>query len=96
MPAERGIQGETKMTKRSQYLEAYLKAAAVHRWAPGTFLAYTLKGKAKDWMRRDQRALENALVEEVKSGRVVKVRSVLGSVAYIPVEALREGEEILK
>jgi hypothetical protein len=84
------------MTKRSQYLEAYLKAASLHRWAPGTFLAYTLKGRAKDWMGRYQRALENALEAEIKAGRVVKVRSVLGSVAYIPVEALREGEEILK
>jgi len=75
--------------KRSMYLEAYLKAAAVNRWTPGTFLAYTLRGKAKDWMSKYQRALENALIEEEKAGRVVRVRSVRGHTAWVPVETVQ-------
>jgi hypothetical protein len=75
--------------KRSQYLEAYLKAAVEHRWTPGTFLAYTLRGKAKNWMSKYQRALENALIEEEKAGRVVRVRSVQGHTAWVPVEAVK-------
>lgn len=71
------------MGRESQYVESYLRAAAKYLWTPGTYLAYNLEGRAKDWAARYERALVRALERRQARGEVVAVRSAKGSVAYM-------------
>lgn len=69
--------------RESQYIEDYLRQAEQHRWTPGTYLHYTLAGRAKDYSASYQRALQRAIDRRVQSGDVVPVRSAGARVAYV-------------
>lgn len=66
---------------RSQYLEDYLDSTARGRLiTPGTYLAYTLRGRAKTYIGGYLRALLRALEDE---SDVEPVRSIGGRTAYV-------------
>lgn len=69
----------------SQYAEAYLDTTAYPgtRWTPGTYLTYTLHGRAKDYWRGYHRALMRAIERRIAAGTVVAAPSKGGSTAYI-------------
>lgn len=67
----------------SSLVSDYLDAAMRHAWTPGTFLHYTLKGKASKYMGRYADALKRSLVDLENIGAVIKIRSARGGVAYI-------------
>lgn len=67
--------------RRSQYLEDYLDSTSGGRLiTPGTYLAYTLRGRAKTYIGRYLGALLRALDAEPD---VAPVRSVGGRTAYV-------------
>lgn len=59
----------------SMYLEPYLNGNAARGWGKGltigSFIAYELRGTAKQYIGRYARALENACVRAENDGRVV-------------------------
>ena len=69
---------------KSQYLERYLDdsdqriAAGGAPITPGTFLAYQLRGRAKQWISR----YLAALVRSLKAADTVETTSVGGCTAY--------------
>ncbi len=68
----------------SQYLKPYLRTTAGGTlYTPGTFLAYTLRGRAKHYGDVYLRTLERSL----DAVGAVPVRSIKGGKAYIPKEA---------
>jgi hypothetical protein len=71
--------------RESQYIEPYLDATAdpATRWTPDTYLAYTLRGTARDYAAGYARALMRAIRRRVDAGTVVPARSVHGSTAYV-------------
>jgi len=69
--------------RESKYIESYLDYTAKRPITPGTYLAYMLRGTAKDYSSRYLRALERALERRKEAGTVVTVRSVGGRIAYI-------------
>lgn len=66
--------------KESQYVGQYL--ACNGRWTLGTFLAYTLKGTAKEYSGKYKTALERALLRRVAAGEVEECQSVHKGIAY--------------
>lgn len=71
--------------RESQYIDTYLDAARDARLTPGTYLRYTLCGKAAQYSGSYRRALMRAIHRRVRHGTVVAVRSAHNSVAYIRV-----------
>jgi hypothetical protein len=69
--------------RESQYIEQYLDYTADRPITPGTYLAYMLRGKAKDYTSRYLKALQRALDRRQEAGTVLCVRSVGGRIAYI-------------
>lgn len=72
--------------KESQYTEVYLRGNARRGKGKGitigTFLSYTLRGKAKGWISRYAHALERSVINR----DAIKGRSKCGSIAYYPKE----------
>jgi hypothetical protein len=66
----------------SMYTDQYLAVNKTRALTPGTFLAKTLRGRAKDYSSRYLRALENDLRRLAAAGEVELVRSERGSWAY--------------
>lgn len=66
--------------RESQYIDDYL--AHDGRYTVGTFLAYTLRGRAKLYAGRYKSALENAIARRIRAGTVEPCRSVGGMTAY--------------
>ena len=63
----------------SQYTYDYLSMTAAGRYlTPGTFLAYTLRGRAKTYITR----YTKSLVRSVQLVGALPVKSVGGSIAY--------------
>ena len=81
-------EAKLKMAKESQYIDRYLEVAAAHRYTPGTFLAYTLAGKAKRYGAGYTRALLRAINRRLSTGEVVAVRSAHGATAYVRKEVV--------
>jgi len=75
----------------SMYTEDYLsvnRARGIGRGlTPGTFLAYSLRGRAKSFSHRYERALLNSLLRMEREGRVIRARSAHGRVAWYPSES---------
>ena len=71
------------MAKDSQYTDAYLgennRRGKGRGITVGTFLAYSLRGKARSYAGRYASALINSLERRTD---VLKGRSILGGVAY--------------
>jgi len=73
------------MRRESQYIDSYLATAEdpATRYTPDTYLAYTLRGKARDYLQHYVQALMAAINRRVAAGTVVPIRSLRGSTAYI-------------
>jgi predicted alpha/beta-fold hydrolase len=69
----------------SQYTELYLDTTAdpATRWTPGTYLTYTLHGRAKSYSAHYLRALMRAIARRVENGTVIEMRSKHGGSAYV-------------
>ncbi len=69
----------------SQYIEPYLDKTADPgtRWTPGTYLSYTLAGKAKGYSAHYATALMRAIRRREAAGEVIAVPSKGGSTAWI-------------
>lgn len=66
--------------KDSQYIDSYLETTARGNLiTPGTFLAYTLRGRAKRWAGR----YEGALLRFIKRRNCKPVTSKGGRTAYV-------------
>jgi|GEM_PF-7063571 len=77
------------MARQSQYLRPYLDTVAAGRLiTPGTYLAQTLQGRAKDYMGHYYRALIRALDQEILAGRVGVITSIRGGDCYVRVADL--------
>ena len=80
----------------SQYTKNYLQTNAEKGDGNGftvqTFLAYTLKGKAKEYCSSYVRALENDLEDLRRKGDVYRSSSCRGGVAYYPASCPTLGE----
>lgn len=68
----------------NQYLAANAKKGDGNGFTVQTFLAYTLKGKAKQYSAGYVRALENDLEERRREGEAYRSSSCRGGVAYYP------------
>lgn len=70
---------ETINTSRlSQYTESYLRTTKDRKLTPGTYIAYTVKGRAKRWAGR----YTASLVRSVKLVGATPVKSIRGGIAY--------------
>lgn len=67
------------MSRESQYVDQYLDGPA---YTVGTFLTYTLRGKAKLYSRGYHNALLRSLQQRVIEGAVTIESSVRGRVAF--------------
>jgi len=67
------------MTRDSQYVDSYLNGPA---YTVGTFLKYTLAGKAARYMGRYAAALTRSLERRVQTGEVIVATSIRGGRAY--------------
>jgi hypothetical protein len=76
----------------SQYLRPYLETTAdpATRYTPGTFLAYTLRGKAAKYSDVYLRALLRSLEREERAGKAMRVPSVRKGVAWIQISPAQE------
>lgn len=78
------------MAKGSQYTESYLRENARRGFGKGvtvgTFLAYNLRGRAKNYGGRYADALNNDLNRRVKVGEVVGGVSAGNSIAFYPLD----------
>lgn len=74
--------------RESRYVDEYLDATArpETRYTIGTFFAYRLRGKARQYSDRYARALEAALLRRVARGEVVPAQSVRGGRAFVRAE----------
>lgn len=90
------MQQQQKKRRESQYIDEYLDCAAQHRWTTGTFLAYTLSGRAKHETNSYQRSLERAIMRRIASGEVVPIRSARGGVAYVRTADLHPSDVIVE
>jgi len=87
--------------ERSEMVRGYYRAAVLHGWTPSTFLQYTLRGRAKDYMGRYLDRLMRALQADEQAGWANRVRSVGGSMTWVPVsdtvealEPVRDGNRL--
>lgn len=76
--------------RESMYVEDYLDAVNVKPVTPGTFLAKTLRGKARDYQGRYLSSLMHALKARVARGAVMEIPSIGNGIAYCRVD-MREG-----
>lgn len=72
--------------------DAYLDAAAEHRWSISTWIGLFNFGAHAERVRRP---IERELTLRVKTGEVVAVRSVGGRVAYVRASDVRPGDRVL-
>lgn len=68
----------------SMYTEGYLRynSEAERPLTPGSYLRYQLRGKARDYADRYERALMRHIQALVEEGIAEPIRSAHGSVAY--------------
>lgn len=70
----------------SQYVDAYLNKNG--RYTIGTFLRYTLRGKAKEYSGGYERSLRRSMERLEQLGKVVRCRSVRSCLAWRRAEEL--------
>ncbi len=75
--------------RESQYVEDYLRTneqrGMDRGYTIGTYLAYQLRGKAKNYAGHYRRALERACERRVEAGVAVEGLSINGGIAYYPI-----------
>jgi hypothetical protein len=78
------MKNTTAKIRGSMYTEEYLRynSEAKRPLTPGTYLRYQLKGRARDYADRYERALMRHLMALLAEGVIEPVRSAGGSVAY--------------
>jgi len=72
--------------RESMYVDEYLednnRLGLGRGRTVGTFLSYVLRGTAREYSGKYQRALENALERRVRDGRAFVGASAMGRTAY--------------
>lgn len=75
--------------RESQYIEGYLRhnaeAGEGRGLTPGSYLAYHLRGKAKQYSGHYLHALMTAIQRRLQAGVIVQGQSAGGRIAYYPI-----------